>query len=344
MAKWGEGDPRWIVEERADATNVNNWHWTEKNATQWSKDKIKSLLEGQKIENDIYSCEIKELSTLEGEAVANNRKAKLIFFYEWVIKGEWKGNIVGQTSSHKGKFEIPNLSEENDPSELEFTVTISDEKDDDACKLKEFMRSQGEKFIREQLAVYISDLKQEFSQGMILPSKTGQPKDAKDSSHHVENNIKKEIGKLTVSSSKSNDVGVRIPCKKIMETQTFLCRPEDLYRALTDQGMVAAFTRSCVKLEPEKGGRFVLFDGSITGEFTEMVHNERLSMKWRLKSWPAEHYSEVKIELKEKDGETELKLTQTLVPEAEYEQTSQGWMRYYWQPIRQTFGFGASIF
>ena len=26
MAKWGEGDPRWIVEERADAKNVNNWH------------------------------------------------------------------------------------------------------------------------------------------------------------------------------------------------------------------------------------------------------------------------------------------------------------------------------
>lgn len=28
MAKWGEGDPRWIVEERPDATNVNNWHWS----------------------------------------------------------------------------------------------------------------------------------------------------------------------------------------------------------------------------------------------------------------------------------------------------------------------------
>lgn len=27
MAKWGHGDPRWIVEERPDATNVNNWHW-----------------------------------------------------------------------------------------------------------------------------------------------------------------------------------------------------------------------------------------------------------------------------------------------------------------------------
>ena len=44
MAKWGEGDPRWIVEERPDATNVNNWHWTEKNADQWSKAKIKVLM------------------------------------------------------------------------------------------------------------------------------------------------------------------------------------------------------------------------------------------------------------------------------------------------------------
>jgi len=27
MAKVGETDPRWIVAERADGTNVNNWHW-----------------------------------------------------------------------------------------------------------------------------------------------------------------------------------------------------------------------------------------------------------------------------------------------------------------------------
>ena len=44
MAKWGEGDPRWIVEERPDATNVNNWHWTEKNADAWSKAKFKVSL------------------------------------------------------------------------------------------------------------------------------------------------------------------------------------------------------------------------------------------------------------------------------------------------------------
>lgn len=53
MAKWGEGDPRWIVEERPDATNVNNWHWTEKNACQWSKDKLKELLVGLRLDNKV---------------------------------------------------------------------------------------------------------------------------------------------------------------------------------------------------------------------------------------------------------------------------------------------------
>lgn len=61
------------------ATNPNNWHWKEKNATQWSKDKLNDLLIGLKIENDEYSCEVKELKKCSGEASANNRKAKLVF-------------------------------------------------------------------------------------------------------------------------------------------------------------------------------------------------------------------------------------------------------------------------
>ncbi len=27
MAKVGEGDARWIVEDRKDGTNVSGWHW-----------------------------------------------------------------------------------------------------------------------------------------------------------------------------------------------------------------------------------------------------------------------------------------------------------------------------
>lgn len=38
-------------------------------------------------------CELKEVTSIEGEASANNRKAKLIFFYEFFIKGEWSGEV-----------------------------------------------------------------------------------------------------------------------------------------------------------------------------------------------------------------------------------------------------------
>ena len=62
MAKWGEGDPRWIVEERPDATNVNNWHWTEKNADSWSKKKLEELFVNQVIESpSVGSVVIEEL-------------------------------------------------------------------------------------------------------------------------------------------------------------------------------------------------------------------------------------------------------------------------------------------
>jgi len=36
---------------------------------------------------------IKNLTKIEGEASANNRKAKLIFFYEWELTADWKGKL-----------------------------------------------------------------------------------------------------------------------------------------------------------------------------------------------------------------------------------------------------------
>ena len=68
MAKWGEGDPRWIVEERPDATNVNNWHWTEKNADGWSKKKLEQLFVNLIIEDPkVGNVVIEEMEKCEGK-------------------------------------------------------------------------------------------------------------------------------------------------------------------------------------------------------------------------------------------------------------------------------------
>lgn len=81
-----------IVEERADATNVNNWHWAEKNCTPWSKERLRDLFSKTLLlEEDLGSVVLAETVTVEGDATANNRKGKLIFFYELTLKVDWNG-------------------------------------------------------------------------------------------------------------------------------------------------------------------------------------------------------------------------------------------------------------
>lgn len=192
MAKWGEGDPRWIVEERPDATNVNNWHWTEKNADGWSKAKIKvrdlliivsiavsqELFENHVVEvASVGNVVIEEVEKCEGEARANNRKGKLIFFYEWEITLKWKGHVNGKDTEVTGKIDIPNLSEEHDDMEdvdLDITLTT---KGPEATALKEMLRKgPGAKELRGLLESYVSQLKNEYSSGLILPKKGGEAK------------------------------------------------------------------------------------------------------------------------------------------------------------------------
>lgn len=49
MAKFGEGDARWIVSDRKDGVNVNSWHWQEKDALPWARQRLKELLGSRNI-------------------------------------------------------------------------------------------------------------------------------------------------------------------------------------------------------------------------------------------------------------------------------------------------------
>nr|XP_033326795.1 activator of 90 kDa heat shock protein ATPase homolog 1 [Megalopta genalis] len=335
MAKWGEGDPRWIVEERPDATNVNNWHWTEKNACAWSQDKLKELFTNMKIEGDEVVCTVTEVEKSEGEAMANNRKGKLIFFYEWNIVLKW---IFNGKSDKKieGKINIPNLSEENDITEVDIEITLKDSTDEGEV-IKHFLHTKGKDAIREKLKKYVSALKEEFAAGMILPKKDN----VKENISNIISgfNAKMQMNSTVVSSNKEKSLGTKILTSTIKQQQKFQCRAEDFYNVFTKNEMVQAFTKGPVKLEPKKSGKFELFGGNIHGEFTEITPT-KIVQRWRCKQWPDGHFSEVTIAISEKNDHTEVNLTQTGVPSSEEDSTKENWERYYWDAIKRTFGFG----
>lgn len=337
MAKWGEGDPRWIVEERPDATNVNNWHWTEKNASFWSQNLLRELLNDLIIEGEIGQCKVNEITKVSGEAVANNRKGKLIFFYEWEISLKWKGQHKESDTEIEGTAEIPNLSEENDPSEVDVNVSVTTT-DIFSEQLKDLMRTIGMQKIREKLAEYIKRLKDEFSQGMILPTK----EQAKTTSNVLKVTPSKQV--YTTSDDNVERKAVRLDLTELNMTESFKCKAEEFFRALTIKEMVQAFTQGPCQLELTEGGKFSLFDGNVYGTFVELIPNEKIVQKWRFKNWPSGHYSDVILEIIEREDSTEVKLTQKGVPRNELEQTREGWKNYYWQSMKRVFGFGAMLF
>nr|XP_048711281.1 activator of 90 kDa heat shock protein ATPase homolog 1 isoform X6 [Caretta caretta]XP_048711282.1 activator of 90 kDa heat shock protein ATPase homolog 1 isoform X7 [Caretta caretta]XP_048711283.1 activator of 90 kDa heat shock protein ATPase homolog 1 isoform X8 [Caretta caretta] len=295
MAKWGEGDPRWIVEQRADATNVNNWHWTERDASNWSTEKLKVLFLAVRVENAEGACEVTEVSKLDGEASINNRKGKLIFFYEWNIKLSWTGTSKSGVK-YKGHVEIPNLSDENDVDEVEVSISLA--KDEPDTNLVVLMKQEGTKKIRNAMSTYISMLKTEFTQGMILPTVNGE------------------------------------------QTEP----APQLAAKAEDHKMVQAFTHAPAIIEADKGGKFHLLDGSVSGKFIDLVPEKQIVMKWRFKSWPSGHFATVTLNFTDKGGETEVRLEGKGIPSSEEERTKQGWQHYYFEGIKQTFGYGARLF
>ncbi|KAJ6661244.1 hypothetical protein lerEdw1_015381 [Lerista edwardsae] len=334
MAKWGEGDPRWIVEQRADATNVNNWHWTERDASNWSSEKLKTLLLAVRAENAEGSCEVTEVSKLDGEASINNRKGKLIFFYEWNIKLAWTGTSNAGVK-YKGHVEIPNLSDENDVSEIEVSVSLA--KDEPDTNLLALMKHEGVKQILNALGTYISTLKTGMHPvSFLLPLRE---RNAQFRNQHVPLDLEEEmveVHSLYVEFTQ----GMILPTVNGEQSEL---APQPL-RKTEEPKMVQAFTHSPAIVEADKGGKFQLLDGSVTGEFTELVPEKLIAMKWRFKSWPEGHFSTITLTFSDKGGETEIRLEGRGIPANEEERTREGWQRYYFEGIKQTFGYGARLF
>lgn len=336
------------MEERPDATNVNNWHWTEKNATPWSKERLSQLFNDYKIEQNDIDCVVNEVDKCNGEATVNNRKGKLIFFYEWELVLKWSGRLLKNSKlSHKGKLTIPNLSEENDLDDVEITVTI-DESNDESEALKQFMYNSGRDHIRRQLGVYIKELKEEYSKNLILPKKTGEgeislngstPNEAKK----AKDAIQKTASFITPKIDTSTNVGCKLDVRTLSMTEEFHCNANDLYNVLTKADMVTAFTRGPAKVDAVRGGEFVLYGGNVHGKFEELIPEKKIQQSWRLKTWSSGHYSNVVIELEETSSSTIMSLKQTGIPASEYDAMRTNWYRYYWHSVKQTFGFGASI-
>jgi len=349
MAKWGEGDPRWICEERPDATNVNNWHWTEKNASPWSKQRLPELLTGFTVEDGPVKFSFTDISKLDGEATANNRKSKLIFLFEWEVWVKFIATVEDSDLEYKGYIAIPNLSDENEAHEVDVEINI-DTKGPHEALLRSAMHSAGTKKIQERVAVYLRELKEEFSKGLILP--TEKPKEQVISKGNTrifdkkvfQNQVVSTAGTASSSAAKPTLTGSGKMVSKSL-AETFKCRPEELFDILTKKDKIDRWTSgSAICQDFGPGGAFSMFNQNLAGFWEEHVPNKEVKMRIRTKTFPPEHHAHAVIHLVDQGDGTKLKLELEGIPEECLDETKNNFKRFYLQSIARTYGFGMRPF
>jgi Activator of Hsp90 ATPase, N-terminal len=145
MARFGEGDKRWIVEERPDGTNVHNWHWSERDCLDWSRSLLSDLLSDLPIlngEGGLY-IRTKGIDKVEGEAYVNVRKGKVIPGYELSIKLAWEGEAKDAAVKVTGLVEVPYLADENAGEDPDLKVSVRDDDGSVGRRIKDAILTKG---------------------------------------------------------------------------------------------------------------------------------------------------------------------------------------------------------
>ena len=289
MAKFGEGDKRWIVEERADGANVHNWHWAETDCLPWSKTFFTKSLSDLTIldgERNLY-IKTKKVEKVDGEAYVNVRKGKIIPGYEISLSLSWEGEAKdgeGKTLLKvDGSVEIPYISDENADEDPEVKVTVKDE-GPVGKTLKEAMLAKGKPLVLEKVRDFVQAMAKGGPAKDELEAKKLAPKNINNNSNSA--GVSKEKVVVEKETKKEVKKEGKKGFKTITMSEKFNCRAKDMYEILMDENRWKGFTQSNARISKEVGGQFSIFDGSVTGSNLELQEGKLIVQRWRFGSWP----------------------------------------------------------
>ncbi|CAI4219462.1 unnamed protein product [Parascedosporium putredinis] len=254
--------------------NPNNWHWVNKDASEWTRAWLKDTLTKIEAEEGDVSAKITSVISMDGDVDVNQRKGKVITIYDIKLTLEYSGSAP-DAEDVGGTITIPEVAHDTDEDEFVFNIDVYAESKEKQ-PVKDLVRSR-----------IVPKLREEF---LKLPSAL-ITEHGKDIQHAPGSNPPP-----TASSGKVNTVTVT-------DNDEFRTSADELYQTFTDVNRISAFTRGVPKLfeGAKKGGKFQLFDGNVSGEYLELDPPNKIVQSWRLNQWPGDHHSRLQIEFDQND-------------------------------------------
>jgi activator of HSP90 ATPase len=330
MAKIGEGDPRWVVKDRDDGTNVNGWHWSgERDVSAWANDRLRQLI--GPVSSD--GTHVSRVNKVEGEANLYTRKASLKVVYDLKVSGEWAAEFEG--TSGKFVFELF----DDDP---EIKVTMESGAGSNAASKSDFENNCVPK-IQAACKTFVGEL---MAGANMSESDMGSLEKPRPAGQTLAESAVTDYKRTPGVDASSADVQRRESVAHPHEiTDSFLCSAEDLYNAITDRPRLEAVTRARAISDARVGGKWEVLGGLARGTYSRLEPGNFIAMDWRMKDWD-QSQKDCRVELRfvQEDGRTVLTIASYSLPDFRRSPVEGFWRLQILQAIKVVFGYGSASF
>ena len=127
--------------------------------------------------------------------------------------------------------------------------------------------------------------------------------------------------------------------ESITVTAVFNTNRQKIFQAWLNSRKHKEFTGSTAKASSEKGGKFMAWDGYISGKNLELDPFERILQSWRTTEFNEnDPDSIVEILFEEKNGKTTVTINHSNIPEGQGKEYKKGWIDFYFKPMKEYFG------
>ena len=125
----------------------------------------------------------------------------------------------------------------------------------------------------------------------------------------------------------------------IRQKERFNVSPMEFYKAFMNSASHSAFTGSKAQILDQPDATFTAHAGYCFGKNLALKKGAKIVQSWCAHDakWPEGHESKITLKLKGNDEETFLEFIHENVPLEAAESIANGWIEYYWKPMKNYF-------
>ncbi|TPX18820.1 uncharacterized protein E0L32_011499 [Thyridium curvatum] len=322
--------------------NPNNWHWVNKDVSEWARQWFQDNLTKVQVENGDVKAGVSKVVSMEGDVDVSQRKGKVITIYDVKLVLEYSGSAP-DADEVSGTITVPEVAHDTEEDEFVFDIDIYSESKEKQ-PVKDLVRTKLVPQLRKAFLQLPGALIAEHGKDIQHAPGSNPSSGFSTPKMHPQTAA---AAKPAQQAAAQQSGGKLVNTTTVTESEEFRTTAAELYQTFTDPQRLAAFTRAPPKVfEGAKvGGRFELFGGNVSGEYLELEEPAKIVQSWRLDQWPAGHYSRLQIEFDQNDVDsvTVMRVTWSGVPVGQEEVTKRNWDEYYVRSIKKTFGFGTIL-